>query len=174
MGDAICNVQAPNPHAREAAFPLAVRQDIIALKPAKFKATEEQIRAIEAHVAAPPKATLREIAESAGVPETTLRSWLYRRKGYGQWLCTVLMTLCSRVVPRVWQAVIAKALDGSERAAHMVLIRFDLGYREAQGKPVPKSMRDPEIPEETLKEAKVVLDAMEKAKDTKEGDTKNA
>ena len=41
------------------------------------------------------------------------------------------MASCKGAVSRVWRSVIARAVKGSDRAAHMVALRYDLPYREA-------------------------------------------
>jgi hypothetical protein len=80
------------------------------------------------HVYGSPDATYEELAEAAGVKAKTAWGWTRKYPAFNKWLCAVMLVSCRQAVTRVWRAVIARALSGSDRAADMVLKRFDPGY----------------------------------------------
>jgi hypothetical protein len=118
---------------------------------------------MRAHVYGSPTATYNEMAESAGVLPKTAWTWTQRYPQFNQWLAAVMMVACRHAVQRVWRAVIARAESGSDRAAHMVLTRFDPGYAALVSKYAAKMV-------ETLPAAATVPDdVMQRAVEIVEG-----
>lgn len=104
-----------------------------------FQPSEPQLGLARAHIQAGPRATLREICDLAGVNLKTARSWLKRHPGMRRWIQTVLLAVAGNDVAKVWGVVKARALAGSERAAHMYLCRFDPLYAALRSGRAPEA-----------------------------------
>jgi len=87
-------------------------------------------------------APVTERCRLAGLREKTVRGWL-RDKKFLRWIESHYWASMSGEVLSVWAAVLAKAKEGSMRAAHMIFQRFDSEYvpSERQGRLRDKAAR---------------------------------
>lgn len=121
-------------------------EKIRAIAPKGYNPTEAQIRFVRAHVYAAPRASFREICEEAQVPVNTARSWLRRHPGLNRMIEAATLAAAGMSVPRVWRAVLARALGGDPRAAEMYLRRFDPVYRAIRAGRPPEADETNDLP----------------------------
>jgi hypothetical protein len=136
--------------------------ELRALCPRTYKPNENQLRLVRAYVSADAAATFPQIVDSLGLKRKTVRQWFHRHAEMHIWLREALMH--SMDVSAVWRALKARALAkaaGNNRAAHMVLLRFDPDYAAAVGKGLPTLKGDTGPSRADVKAAEAVLKAQE-------------
>jgi hypothetical protein len=89
--------------------------------------TDQQVKYALESIHAEPGSSRSSVCDRCGIPKQTVDCW-HKRLDFHMWWRTFLVDSCGIDLVGVWQAMAEKARRGSERAAHMIGIRFDDDY----------------------------------------------
>jgi len=101
-----------------------------ALAPDGFTPTNAMRALARARIIALPGATTAEVAKSINLNPNTVYTWHHKHPLYHIWEANVLMYMCRRAVPRVWQKILEQAEAGCKTSQKLIAQRFDKGMRK--------------------------------------------
>ena len=105
-----------------------VSDDVLnGVAPRGWKPNERMLKFARTYVGSPATDSVAVMAFKAGIDTTTLRRWR-RSLHFQSWLTEVALKAAGTCVPRVWKAMIEKAVKGDRACAKMVVERFDPFY----------------------------------------------
>ena len=114
--------------------------------PDGYKPNKRQCAFVKAYIISGGLARKGSLATQLQIPDGTVRGWFRSRK-FRLWLRLCQMKIEAEVsIPLIYAALARNARCGDRQSAHMVLLRYDGGYRSAFNKtPEEQHIADPRL-----------------------------